>query len=580
MKKRIPENKIPKISPVYATGIGDFIETFNLDLSSKYGTISTNRMRRRSYSPEDAVPVDFDYFENRYYAVAGTHVFQGGDNPDDTFTQMNTGGAPTDIDGQIASLDVFNNSLYVVGTGGGDGVYKYNGGWTTVSASGLASSSEMHLTVSSANRLYITDSEKVVHVNSSDVLTLTGTGTLDTDLGPEWTPTVLEKEGDNLFICYLNTLTGAGLMYQWDGETENTPLQRIEMDAGAMAGTVFNNTLHIIDTRGRLMARNAVGFSQVGSLFIDTDIALRDTDETISTTERFIHPNGMTTTDDGRILLLVNAVIENSEQTLDIPSGVYCYDPNIGVYHTNSPTKSVSSTVLDYGSQRLSEVGGIFYRRPNLNISNGNYLVGAGIYVDATNIEYGIFYNNVQFKYDTENDMQSWGYFISEIHTDSLETWQNIYSTYQVFNTDTDKITIKYKTRDTERVFATISWSNTTSFLTNDDISTVAVGDEVQVLNGYGAGKSAHITSITSYGSGYSVILDDVFTGAEQTAVVSIDKWIKAGDIVSTDTQQYKSLACSEKNQSPVIFVKVCMQFTGKNMLYSTTVNSKSTIKE
>ncbi len=94
------------------------------------------------------------------------------------------------------------------------------------------------------------------------------------------------------------------------------------------------------------------------------------------------------------------------------------------------------------------------------------------------------------------------------------------------------------------------------------------VGYEVEVIQGTGSGKCAHITGVTGSGT-YTVTLDDDFTGVSGTAKIRIQNWIKSGVESSQSDEFYKFLigVTGERVQ-----FKCCMLFTGENEIYELAV--------
>lgn len=107
-----------------------------------------------------------------------------------------------------------------------------------------------------------------------------------------------------------------------------------------------------------------------------------------------------------------------------------------------------------------------------------------------------------------------------------------------------DKITVKYRTEDrlrfpvmpnsSDRSDNYITWTNSTTFTTVAapadnyyDMSTVQVGDEVEVIAGGSSGFIAHVASISKSGFQYTISLDAAspFYVSGDTSMVKIDNW-------------------------------------------------------
>lgn len=580
MAKQIPQNKFLKQSN-YGTTLGDTIESFNLDLNSNYGAIRGTRMKKiidSTTSADIEIPVAFAFYNFKYRFITDDFLYNGGANISDTFTKDASSGAPNgELSESSSDMKVFNNCLYVSGS---DEVMKLNlTTWSTPITSGLTAA-RPHLLEAFGNKLYITDEYYKVHsITTADTLNTTGTGTLDLGLDNSWTITMLKAGLDSIWIGLVNSENGKGLVYEWDGETENIPTRKIELEAGVASGIVLNNVPYVLDIRGKLLRYSGTGFTEIDRLFLKSNIAL---DESNSLTNlRFIHPNGMTITDYGTILFLIRNTKENSLGFEDtIPSGIYEYDPQIGLYHKMSISYSPTgaTTVTDYGQQRLNNVGAIFFRRPILPTSgeNGILLAGAQYFTNATTTAYGVFCD------DTLDTTQKYSYFItSKLFADQIEdTWQKIYSIYKKLLASSDKIVLKYRTEEDSAIEATITWTSTSSFTTTTDLSAYSKGDEVQVIQGTGAGKLAHIATISLNTGTYTVTLDDTFAGATGTAKALVSKWIKLGEATFDESKQSKGMTLNTKNVSPWVQFKIGMQLTGKNELYKLRVINKTNINE
>lgn len=546
--------------PYTSDTVSDFKETFNLNLSKKLGTILTTRLKRGYSFDTEEVPSAFAYFEDAYFAVGGTYLKRGGNAPDDTFSNVTGSNHPSDINYLACDLEEFNGSLFVSGTGNGDGVHRYDGSsWTVVSASGLTGSTKIHLLKRFGDRIYVADNAVIGSIDTSDVLSLTGTATFDSGLSANWVCTMLEASFDSLFIGFNDTDTNKGIIYEWDGSSENQALRKFEIQSGILGGTVLDNVPYYVDVRGRLFRYAGTSFVLVGAVGVESDFSFDGTNrQTVE--ERPMHPNGITSTDDGNILFLWKNTLVTGQDYDTKPSGVYEYNPEIGVYHKYSISKSTNN-----GDSRIHKVGAVFQRRPNTSpFENGTLLVGASQLQSASSTDYSgyIFYD------DVENSLTKIGYFITkDLWTNNIEdTFKKIYAKHKKLVNSGDKVVVKYRTEPHSRTEAECSWANESRLLTSTDVSNYVQGDEVTVIIGSGAGKSAHIVEIQPLGSGYSILLDEVFTSADGTCLVYFDKWIKAGVSTSSNLKQFTEGTVAKNNQSPYLEAKVYIISASKSV--------------
>lgn len=128
-----------------------------------------------------------------------------------------------------------------------------------------------------------------------------------------------------------------------------------------------------------------------------------------------------------------------------------------------------------------------------------------------------------------------------------LDVFKRIVVKHKPLRMDIDKIVVKYRTKDFTAINqpATISnnqnaectWSSATTFTTLDDLSTVQVGYEVEIVGGAGAGQTAHVSSISENSGTYTVVLDETLIGVANTnkCLISVSNWKKIGT-ATTDT--------------------------------------------
>lgn len=560
---------------------GDIVESFNLDLIDNIGAIRATRMKEVTNSTTEselALPVWIGFYNDEYVLVTSSFLYRGGANPSDPFTKDTRGTELSEAVESLSDGEIFNNCLYVSAS---DSIWKLNGStWSKPITTQLTAARPHLLKAFGQNsnaRLYVTDEYYKVHsITTGDAISATGSYTFDPGLSNDWTITMLEAAENALFIGYLNTSTGKGLVYEWDGVTENIYNRRFELDAGPAAGVVLSNVPYIMDIRGRLLQSNGSQFVEIDRLFLKEDYNLINTNS--GTNLRFIHPNGMTATDENTILILVD---NEQEQQLGfedtVPAGIYEWHPELGLYHkysfSTSPVGGV--TTPDYGQRRVAEGGAIYYKRPAVPTAagNGTLLAGARVYTNSTTTRFGVFTN------DTLDTTPKLGSFITSwFQSDAVsDTWQKAYGMYKDFLTAGNKIVVKYRTREVTPVVATCAWLNSTQFNTTTDVSDFQVGDEVTIIEGEGAGTPLTITAISSSSSTYSITVEENPTSADAAFTGLFRNYRKIG---SMNKEQLEMLTISKDNVSPRCQFKVDMYFTGPQELHRLRIINKPHITE
>ena len=578
MAKNIPQNKIILKQNGYGKSLGDISSSFNLDLTSNYGAIRTTGMKLVTSNATQTdldVPVSFQFYNGSYYALCDDFVFRGGDVMSDAFQKDTRTNAPDGEPNDARDdMKVFNGSLYVSSS---TEVFKLTGStWSSPVTTGITSS--VHLLEAWEDRLYITNGgTKVFSINTSDVISATGTATFDTKLNnDEWAITMIKASSSSLWIGLLNYKNGEGLVYQWDGETENTYTNLYKVPNGVAAGVIKDNIPYIMDFSGKLLAFSGGSFQEVGRLFKEKKQLFYGSSD--SNNDRFMHPNGMSITPNNTIKFLIsnqlNNVTDFRAYENDIPSGIYEYDPQIGIYHNYSPSYSAvnTTTVTDYGQQRLDRntTSGALYVRYANQINevsdNGTLLAGFRYQTNASaGTNFGIFID------DNLDTTQKFGYLVTtrQQAEQVIETWKSVYASYKRLNNATDKIVVKYRTDELPSTEATITWVTESSFTTTTNISAYGEDNEVQVIQGRGSGKSSQIATISEAGGTYTVTLDDSYAGASGTAKCLLSNFKKAGEIsIAGGDDRWKEMPTNQDNISYWIQYKVCLQFTGENELY------------
>lgn len=586
---------------------GNIAESFNLDLTSTRGKIGVTRTKKVA----DVVKFFAPYTYNVLGISSGVFglFYAGGDGYLDNIYE---GGISA-----FSSTFVRDASSAKIGPGEGDLLVVNDrvivtdsqsfhhttqdtfGIWTEVTSPALTDNT-MHLLTSLGDNVYVTNQhDKIGVINSSNVLSLTGTGTLDLQ-NEGYCITVLMSGLDRVWVGVSGrgnrVANGVCYIYEWDGESENSPSQRYEIDAsGLICGVVKDGIPYVLDTNGRLLRYSGASFTEVARLSYKEGEQMYGFDSSTLGQNRAIQPRSITV-DGDEILINVSNRLEG-DYFADFPSGVWAWSEENGLYHKLSASyQEVADTgttnMTDWGQIRVASAGAIFVHNINQGLSiydtgEGGRIIFAQQYFNSADDETSYLTANdvtlltAIFADDTKNNTQKWGYFITpEIHTnDVTESWHNIYAKFKPFLNSTDKVVVKYRTEIKDKTIADVSWVNTQTILTSTDVSGYEQGDEIQFIQGIGSGKSFHIKSIADNGSSYTITLDDTFDGATGTAKAEFSNFKKAGEITySSKMKSWKELPLPKDNNSPVAQFKVCMQFTGKNELYGITINSNKTI--
>jgi len=499
-------------------------------------------------------------------------------NPSAAFTRDVTSGTPTfgSNNSTYGDMEIFNGKLYA--SGNSTSLYYYDliaNTWTTKTNVFTTTTSPHMMCVYYNSRIYVSDNfTSILSLDTSNNLATLGTQfTISTNSSNNSfgsNITFMRVAQNRIFIGTMNNNGGKGYVYIWDGTSNTTFDKQIELKSvGAMSCVVVDDIPFIMDARGFLLEYNGANFVEVARLPLYNKRLLNNSND--FNNDRWIHPNGMTVSW-GRINILINNAVDTGIEPY-CPSGIWEYDPSVGLYHKYSSTNTGvgTTTITDYGQNYVSGVGALVDANVYSTQStfNGNLLWGC-----STAFANGIHTN------DSLNTTQKWGYIITpEMYSQNIESmWGMLYARYGQLLNSADEIVIKYRSIIDAPQELGITWINTSSFTAASSVLALgyAVGDEVEIVEGYGGGKSAHITSISA--NGLTIGLDDTFTGVgTNTATARFTHWKKLGTITPTTTlkPQFSKFSFPINNNDTKIQVKVCMQFLGNDELEQIQVVEK-----
>lgn len=564
---------------------GSLWSSFGIDFISNPGAM---RVSPRTIITTDGitdlgVPVAFQTFTDQSsgtaysWCVAGGYVFRTGVSGgyQNAFAKDSSTGTPNNTCSSDTSDIAYYGKDWMVVTSTDD-VYRYNASTGQWNDGSNVLGGGVHMICVYGTLFYVTASAgtKIYSFAPANYNSITTTGGNSLNLANKsWNVTsitTIKPTLSRIWIGTLNQSENGCYMFAWDGATANDPNEAylIPDASGILACEIKNDVPWIIDNNARLLVFNGGSFVEphtiglaYGRLPVKNAKFLKNSLSAVN--DRWIHPNGMKLVD-GRFNILINNEYNDNGATIEenIASGLWEYDTQIGWYH-KQPLSLYTNSITDYGQNRVSRVGAIYANKHSTTNSsaNGTMLIGAQLYTDASTTK------NVILIDDSNDTVQKYGYYVTSwIRSSQIKDITNqIHTTYRKFLNAGDKIIIKYRHYKDVPTEITLTWTSTSTFTTTTDVSAM-VGYEVEILQGKGGGKTAHISSVTGSGT-YTVTLDDTFTGASSgTAKARVQSWKKSGEITST-TDQNTPLPLGG-NTEPMVQLKVCMQFTGQDEIY------------
>lgn len=602
MKTLFPQNGLYKQTN-RSDVLGSLWSTFNIDLQKNVGVMmGGNKMKLAIDSGTLGTmgcPVAFANFDGLMWSVTGSTVSKTSANVITTnnWSADTSTGYQTTYSSDTSDMLVFNGELVVSGSSGGHIFSKASNGagtgaWTDRGSVSGGSRSNKLLYFKKFDRLYtVTDSgTKIKSFDTSWSLSSSGNYTLTTLIsGISGVISTIACTSDSIWIAVVRPTSGSydsaidkAVIYQWDGYSEQYT-NKFDINAqGCVAITIINDRPYALDSNGVLLEYNG-GFSEIDRLPLGRDVL---TQAVGSSNDRFIHPNGMISTKNGTIKMLINNKLGDNAGSIkeNLPSGIWEWSKETGLVHCSSLSYMplFDTTITDFGQNRISRAGALYNANLYSTSSSGKstLICGATYFNNASGTINGIF---VDAPTPTDNSAtpegQKRGYMVSTwLNAVEIEDiFNSIYPLHKKFLNSTDKLIFKYRLDAEDPIETSITWVNTTSFTTTTDVSAYAptatgfdgtYGGEVEITQGTGGGACVHITNVSENAGTYTVTVDNAVTGVTTgTAKARFQKWVKLltddGLEVTGQVLKYAMLPISKN--STRIQVKMVYEFTGDN---------------
>ncbi len=442
----------------------------------------------------------------------------------------------------------------------------------------------------------------------------------------DYVVTWMRWRGNNLYIGTRSISGGPAMMFIWNGSGTSAQAGYPINGEWIYSGCVYNDTMVVLSSTGQLLRFNGGGFTEIAHFPVyETTHSWNKRSASFNSTVGRCENRGMVAEGDIIYINIDGSVQGNPEQTYlpNQPSGLWVYDPNVGLYHKSghvyqqyatltitalaSNTLTVGTHSLETGDQiravSVSNITGLTAARDyfavrvstttiKLALSQSDAYAGRtltlsgspsgdtlaanrtnlgavstvipgaiGLVINA-NINTPFFGEGLLFSGTAQNNAntaikslmalgvgRNVGHFVtSQLSAGGVKTvFQKLYLNLKSLFLDTDSIVIKYRKvnklglpspfRLSDTGLATwVDGSTFTVLTTAKDFKSASVGDEIEFIEGAAAGRTAHITSIDSSTSTYSVIIDEVMPNITvgDTSDFVVDNWTKLATITNT----------------------------------------------
>ena len=480
----------------------------------------------------------FAIYDQRWHGAA-TKIFRnasGGDvNPTTTWSLDTTTSTPT-IQNIEADMVYFDGSLRLSGVNTGD-IYTTDGAtWSswwkgTLAQSALSTGDFVPLCVGPSGHLYILDNQqKVYYVTSTGTVAKTGGGTLDLS-ATGYRLQCMRATSTRIWLAGRDTSDGKSVVIEWDASENEASANRIHRPGsnGVMSIVIWNDSPVLMLTDGTMRFFDGAAFYSLPGARLPAapagyvyrpDLVRTSTIDLSSFT---MHPNGSAVIDELPHFLMAMTLRDSSNTNVRAQdpkyyAGVFCYDPEIGLYNRFpielDPGTTGFGANLPIGTTTLTV--GALQSAPSQKTS---FIASCMVHIDGDT-------RALIFSDDKSRSLAARGFFVlNPFVGNGRDLWQKVEVLCSKLKNSSDRILLKYRLGKSANLpfMATGTLTSSTTFTSTDtDFADVVEGDWVYISYGSGAGCTAHVSSITNNAGTYTVTLDESVVGYTSANAIEV----------------------------------------------------------
>lgn len=596
----IPDQNGNIIQPNKGENLGNVFMSHGMDFSSEPGRILASPTLLNIFDYDDDNDFDnpisaFEFYNSKWWGISDVLIKSTTGYPDSAWAQDATASSPTG-DWKEMDGEVFDGLLLVSGAGASnDDIMAYNGSawsswWkTTLAQAALDTTYFKPMKVGATARLYILDTQqKVYNVTTAAAVSTSGNGTLDFS-ATTYRLICMEPTSSRMWFGGTDIASGSAVIVEWDMSLNSATANKIHVIKGArsvQAIAIWNDTPIAVLSTGQLYIFNGSYFEPIkGAQLPKPPFGYTYKGElsgasTIAVDSGIIHPNGWDIIDTLPHFAFNTKIVDKAGTEYpgpwNAPSGIYCYDPEIGLYCRFPFTRN--SGTVDYAAHDIAGNGAL----TATGAGAGKFLTSAKNYTNS-----GAASQVSLLLHDNERSLASRGWMASiPFQAARHDIWQNIEFLHQKLKNSSDKILIKSrKHRDNNLpIEGAVTWTSTTVFTTTAaafaNINTSLPGNyEITVIRGDGSGCTSQIATIAEAAGTYTVTLVDPVLGvsASETGRVRVDNW-KLLATISSQAVDYHDFTFPDTEDSFKLWIKLEFRTAASSLieLDRMIVNSKS----
>lgn len=346
------------------------------------------------------------------------------------------------------------------------------------------------------------------------------------------------------FLCRNNN-GGSGKVVEWDGFSQSPNEIHDMFGQTPISGVAFYDSPIVLNNKGLFLEYNGSSFSPMirGGRKIALPINFEEGQVLGSMAVR-----GMMVEND---LIYINlagsfdATVPSRQQL----AGIWCLNPLTGRLYSKYSLGKWDST--DWGQGYPGAVGALF-PLPVTDVNATRSFLAGGRSGEGLAGSTPAFIWTLE-KIHSPSAFFNRGFFTTPPipASEVREFWDTLWVRFKRFRASSNRIWVKAKgvrsliDANLQPLLEVITWTSDQTFTVTTDASAdaIAVGDEIEILNGDRAGSTVHVTSISgSHGGPQTITFDEAYPGAYAStggALAFIDRWKKLGVISNTSVYEF-----------------------------------------